>query len=201
MNNDIFFNLVYEDDLSYCVMEKLLLEANHAFRINRSFSKNGRGYIKNNINGFNNAAREYPWFILVDLDSDECAPQLKEKWLSAPEHPNFIFRVAVREVESWLLADLENLASFLGVSRTRIPCDVEILSDPKRTLINVARRSRQRAIIEDIVPHEGSTAQQGRNYNTRMCRFVIDHWDIENACQHSDSLRKAFERLKIFDPR
>jgi len=36
-------------------------------------------------------------------------------------HPNFLFRVAVREVEAWLLAHREGIARFLGISEHLVP--------------------------------------------------------------------------------
>jgi hypothetical protein len=44
----------------------------------------------------------------VDLDSDTgCAPPLCEQWIPGPA-PFLCFRVAVREVEAWLMADAED---------------------------------------------------------------------------------------------
>jgi hypothetical protein len=44
----------------------------------------GKSFLKERINAFNSAARFNPWLVLVDLDSDECAPQLRSDWLVAP---------------------------------------------------------------------------------------------------------------------
>lgn len=53
------------------------------------------------------------------------------------------FRIAVREVEAWLLADAEQAAGFLAVPLARIPAEPETLPDPKATLIALAGRSRK----------------------------------------------------------
>jgi len=46
------------------------------------------------------------------------------------------------------------------------PVNPDGLPDPKAALVDVARRSRSRAVRERIVPNRGSTAKQGRDYNS-----------------------------------
>jgi len=109
------------------------------------------------------------------------------------------FRVAVRAVESWLLADAERLATFLGVPATSIPPDPDAESDPKRTLIGLAQRSRRSAIREDIVPRRGSGSRVGPGYAGRLIEFVLtaeDRWRPSAAVQRSDSLRRCVEALR-----
>ena len=65
---------------------------------------------------FNHGAKGTPFILLTDLDKNECAPMLIQEWLTDPLHPNLIFRVAVHEVEAWILADREAFAPFLGIS-------------------------------------------------------------------------------------
>jgi hypothetical protein len=108
-----------------------------------------------------------------------------------------IFRIAVREVEAWILADVEGYSTFTGVSRVSFPNNPESELDPKRTLINLTRRSRKRSIREDIVPIN-SNAQIGPNYNGRLMEFVFFHWEISRAIPRSESLRRAYEKLRLF---
>lgn len=98
-------NLVFEDVLSEFAMRKLISEMDR-FVIGHSYSEGGSGYIKKNIRGFNEAARGCPFFILTDLDRVDCAPTLINDWFKIERHSNLIFRVAVREVETWVLADI-----------------------------------------------------------------------------------------------
>ncbi|MCS7168176.1 MAG: hypothetical protein RMI91_03400 [Gemmatales bacterium] len=66
----------------------------------------------------------------MDLDRDaSCAPALRKRYL-AQLAPYLCFRVAVRAIEAWLLADAPNLARFLHVCPNLIPPDPESLSDP-----------------------------------------------------------------------
>jgi hypothetical protein len=83
--------------------------------------KNGKGALRRAIRGYNGAARFSPWVVLVDLDQEaDCAPPLVANWLPAPV-PWMAFRVAVREIEAWLLGDRDWLAAFLGIRASAIP--------------------------------------------------------------------------------
>ena len=82
------------------------------------YGRQGKSFLRQRIAGYNNAAQRMPWIVLVDLDLDnDCAPPLRDAWLPQPA-PYLCFRVAVRKVEAWLLADAERLASFLRVARS-----------------------------------------------------------------------------------
>ena len=74
------------------------------------------------------------------------------------------YRVAVRAIEAWLLADAERLAKYLGIPRTLVPRFPDQGDHPKRTLVNLARRSRKRAIREGMTPRQGSGVQVGPEY-------------------------------------
>ena len=122
------------------------------------YGRRGKQYIRGRIAGFNQAAWQEPWLVLVDLDNYDCAPLLLGDWLPSPAS-HMLLRVAVREVESWLLADRQAMAGFLAVSTALMPRAPEALADPKLELVNLAKRSRRRAIRQDIVPRPGSERQ------------------------------------------
>jgi hypothetical protein len=162
------------------------------------YGKQGKPFLRQRIAGYNNAAQRMPWIVLVDLDRDqECAPPLRNAWLAQPPAAHLCFRVAVREVEAWLIADAERLAAFLGVPRNRVPADPERLDEPKTTMVNLARSSRRRAIQEDMVPREGSGRQVGPAYSSRLIEFVSSLWRPDVAAGRSDSLRRAIDCLKL----
>jgi len=46
------------------------------FIINNIYGNSGFGYIKSKISGFNNAAKNFPFLIITDLDEYECPPVL-----------------------------------------------------------------------------------------------------------------------------
>lgn len=193
-------NLVFEDVLSEMVLRKLLCCSAIDYLIGQTLPAGGYGWIKKKIKGLNAAAKGMPYLVLTDLDTHECAPVLIREWLDVPRHPNLLFRIAVREVEAWLLGCRETFAAFLGVPGNRIPPDVDEIQDPKRFLIDLARRSRRREIRRDIVPQDGSTAKVGPNYNGRLISFVEGSWDPTVAKEHSLSLKKAMEALDVFEP-
>ncbi|HEY7320113.1 MAG TPA: hypothetical protein VIE89_21300, partial [Candidatus Binatia bacterium] len=51
---------------------------------------------------------------------------------------NMCFRVAVREVEAWLLADRERISRFLSVPLSRIPTNPEGERDAKEVMVSLA---------------------------------------------------------------
>jgi len=163
------------------------------------YGKAGKRRLLQRLNGYNHAARQHPWFVLVDLNSDaECAPPARAEWLPQPA-PLMCFRIAVRAVESWLLADRERLARFLGVSSTLVPTQPEAVDEPKRLMVQLARSSRRRAIREDMAPRTGSGRDVGPAYTARLIEFVIDStagWRPEKAAQSSDSLMRCIRRLR-----
>jgi len=193
-------NIAFEDDLSGEVISKLILTSERPYQIGHYFSGRGFGYLKRNICGFNKAARGMPYLILTDLDNENCAPEKMRKWLPHPRHPNLLFRIAVKEIEAWLLADRAGVAKFLGISPSLVPFVVDDIEDPKRFLIDLAKRSKKRAIREDLVPRQGSTAKQGPAYNDRLISFVRDNWDQFAAKKNSPSLERTMRALENFSP-
>ncbi|MEW6220848.1 MAG: hypothetical protein AB1634_15130 [Thermodesulfobacteriota bacterium] len=158
--------------------------------------KQGKPHLRQHVGGYNNAAHHAPWLVLVDLDREAgCAPPLCDAWLPAPA-PGLCFRVAVRAVEAWLLADQEALAAFLGVARKRIPGQPEVLDDPKSTMVNLARTSRRKAIREDMVPRQGSGRSVGPAYPSRLIEFISGHWRPDVAAKRADSLARTIRCLR-----
>lgn len=197
---EIYLSTVFEDDLSGAVVDRILSASQREYVVATRHNSGGYGWIKSRIRGFNNAAKGMPYLVLTDLDVCECAPSLIRHWLARPKHPNLLLRVAVREVESWLLACKEPLAAFLGILENRIPTDVDDIRNPKEFLVNLARGSRKRDIRLDLVPRDGSTARVGPDYNGRLMRFVDQHWDPATASRNSPSLQKTLEALEVFTP-
>lgn len=156
----------------------------------------GKGHIAANMRGYNNAARFSPWIILRDLDQDAvCAPSLIESLL--PERSRWMnLRIAVRAVETWLLADPEALADYLRVRRALVPSDPESLADPKQALVNLARHSRVGAIRDDMAPAAGMTSRVGPAYASRISEFARDRWRPGIARHHSDSLRRCMDAVR-----
>lgn len=158
----------------------------------------GQTYLKANIAGYAKSANEVPFFVLTDLDAEECASRLVGNWLPAPRPAKLCFRVAAREVESWLLADRKNFARFLNVSVDLVPrADTDSIADPKRALLEIARRSRSRAIRNGLLPSRETRATIGPEYNLLLSEFVALSWSPSEASLSSDSLRRAIARIPL----
>ena len=201
MTLPIPLNLAVEDDLSEAVLRETLRQSGRGYFVGSCFSGRGFGYLKKTIRGFNKAARGTPFLVLTDLNRTECPPMLIEQWLPTPKHHNLLFRVAVREVEAWILADGIAFATFLGIPRQVVPANVEEIENAKEFLIDLARRSRRRDLRDDIVPPPGSTRKQGPNYSGRLVSFVEGAWSAVRAQERSPSLRRTLNTLREFEPR
>jgi hypothetical protein len=194
MKEPVVISAAVEGIIDETVVRKVVVEAGgHPGTI---YGKNGKSYLRRQIQGYNNAARRSPWMVLVDLDRDaECAPPLCEEWV--PDPASYLcFRIAVREVEAWLMADTVSLAKFLSISSSAIPSDPEQLFDPKAEMVNLARRSRRWEIQEDMVPRAGSGRSVGPAYTSRLIEFVQSSWRPKVAIKSADSLRRAITCLQ-----
>ncbi|NUM36957.1 MAG: DUF4276 family protein [Candidatus Brocadiae bacterium] len=196
----IYINLAVEDALSEAVLRKILKSSGKEYAVGKCFGKEGFGYLKRQIAAFNHAAKITPFLVLTDLDRTECPPLLRRDWLSFPKHPNLIFRIAVREVEAWLLAHRKGFSKFAGISTDIIPQKIESMENPKKILVSLVEKSPKRDLREDIVPKPKSTATQGRNYNDRLILFVEKFWEPLLAMENSPSLKRALEAVSQFEP-
>lgn len=144
---------------------------------------------------WNRAARHIHWVVLRDLDHDaECAPELVAKLLPRPA-PGMALRVAVRAVEAWFLGDAETLADFVGVPVARVPTRPEELADPKSALLELARRTRKRALREGMVPRPKSGAVEGPEYVSLLVQYALEHWRPGVAALRCDSLCRCMKHL------
>lgn len=192
----VFINIVVEDVLSEVLLKKIIENISQNLIVNHTFCKGGIGYIKRNIEGFNNGAKINPFIILVDLDKTECPPLLLEKWITFKINKGFIFRIVVREIESWIMADRDAFANYISISPNKIPRDIEQIEDPKEFLLNLIKVSGNREIKNDMLPPKGSTSKFGPLYNDLLRNFIINHWNLERARKHTTSLDKLVIRLR-----
>jgi hypothetical protein len=195
-----FVYLAIEDELSEEVGAKIIRDILGPDFTFRALRKNGFGYLKSKLGSFIEMSRQYPVLMITDLDNERCAPSLSEKWFVGFEKPDrFIFCVAVREVESWVLADAVEFAAYLGVKQSSIPGNPDVLADPKAALINVARKAKS-SLRLDIVPERGAVAVQGLGYNRALCQFVRERWNWQRAANRSESLNRACIRVAELRP-
>jgi len=192
----MIFDLLVEGPTDEAVGRRLLAATGHL--PGTCYGRRGCTFIQRSIAGYAQRARfGAPMLALVDLmDFEyECAPSLALALL--PNRPDLLLLcVVVRELESWILADRDGIADFLGVSKALVPATPETLADPKRTLVNLARRSRKRLIREAMVPLPGMSASIGPGYVLEVQHFVDQHWNLNRARAASRSLNRCLERLQ-----
>ena len=187
-----------EDELSEVVALKLL-EGKVAYNP-RVLRKNGYGYLKKNLKSFCETARNVGRVLIVtDLDSTTCAPQLIKNWFGATIKPDrMLFRVAIREVEAWIMADRDAFARFLGIEVDKIEKNMEGLADPKRYLLQLSEHVKDRKLKHDLIKKEKAIAVQGLGYNKRLSEFTSNHWCPQRASENSPSLAKAVTRIEAW---
>jgi hypothetical protein len=187
-----------EDALSETVLRKLLSTVRPDLTVNATIGNRGKSYLQFRATELNRTARSLPVILLIDLDTrNPCPPEIRDAWFGQAVQPKMFFRVAVMEIESWVLADRERCAAFLGVPVNRIPMHTDGIDNPKEFLVNLARRSRRREIREDLVPPVGATTSIGPAYNVRLTGFVVATWNAMEAATSSDSLKRAADRLGV----
>ena len=195
---DFHVVIAVEDDLSEAVLRRLLQASGKPFIIHQVLGKQGGGWLKNHVPQFLAASRGIPHIVLTDLDNNVCASNLLHDWFGNRTEKNLLVRIAVREIESWLLADSDGFAKFARIPVNKVPVNPDRLDDPKQFLINLFRKSKSKRLAQEIIPEQGSTASIGPGYNYHLSEFVNSAWSLERAVIQSDSLRKAVHRIAGF---
>ncbi|HBI16023.1 MAG TPA: hypothetical protein DDY20_11005 [Desulfobulbaceae bacterium] len=185
-----------EDFLSEVVADRLVADVNQGLYVAVRLGRQGNSYLRKRLPEMVGIARGIPVVLFTDLDRIDCAPALIATWARGYSVPDtLLFRVVVREMEAWLLADRRGFADFFKVPLGKIPHDSEGIDDPKQLLLNLVRRYSNREIKAAILPERGSKAKIGLGYNQMLSRYVREKWSIERAMTTSDSLARAHRRL------
>lgn len=193
----LYVALATEDGLSEAVGKRLLSEIEYPVEVSLLLRRNGYGYLRSGLTKWCELATQQPVVLLTDLDRYVCPLDLIRDWFGDVVRPNrLIFRIAVREIESWLLADHDAMKQLIG-QKGKLPTDPDALSDPKAKLLALARNASKDVRL-DLIRAEGVVASQGVGYNARLTSFVSSVWNPERAASRSASLRRARERLREF---
>ncbi len=190
--------VVTEDALSEAVVEKIVEFIDNNLEIGVRMRNQGSGYLRQKLPQLIKLAESIPVLMLTDLDRVECAPTLRDQWFakSSIVPKNLLFRVAVREVEAWLLADQEAFSAFARVPAPQVPDRPDELDDPKQTLLNLVRRYAKRDIKDAVLPRPGTKSPEGIAYNPVLIQYAKEIWEPERAAQCSDSLARVMPRLR-----
>ena len=134
--------------------------------------------------------------VLCIADTDGLCPvSILTDWLPIGTPDRLVLRLAVKEAESWALADAAGFAATYEVPVTKIPRQPDDAVDAKSTVLALARRSKSRKIRDEVVS-VGSPTRPGTGYNLHLCRFIRQRWRPEEAMTRSPSLCRAIKRLQ-----
>ena len=165
-------------------------------------SRGGKGNVRRKLTQAREAAKNgVAVLVLIDLDTTPCARAALTDWLGHPANmtcSNLIFRIAVREVEAWLLADCDGISKRLGIAKSKVPRNVEAIESPKDALINLSRSSKLRPIRDGLVPSTKSGLSIGPEYNDILTDFVEGDWNFSSAALVAPSLQRFLLRLQKF---
>ena len=196
----MIIHLIAEGFTEKIVASRLLPFCGH--EIGTVYGERGCDYIRNKAVVFHHLATECSGVLVLSDFRDTGAPcvptAIQEyvlNYLPCPPE-TFMFRFAVNEIESWLLADRKGMAEFIGVTESRIPLQPENEVFPKRTLVSLARSSRKRKIREGIAPPPGHRASVGPEYMNFLQEFITGYWNIEAAMCCAKSLERCVNRLR-----
>jgi hypothetical protein len=197
-----------EDELSRAVAQKLISDCCPPGTETQELGKahGGYGYIKSNLKKFHNLSQRAPVLIITDLDNNNCAPSLRNTWLTSagiqePLPNNMLFCIAQTEIESWLLADTKNIGALLSVNPAYLEPDIEMaVLDSKEYLVRLAKRFSSADVRNDLAPNDKSKAATGINYNYRLSQFVTNVWCPKEAAANSKSLNRAITKLSVLMP-
>ena len=193
----VFLLVVTEGQLEIPVVQKVFDVLGIEHDETRFVPKGGGNAFWSDAVKYNKAARYAgPVLGIADLEQSPCPGGLIVQYLPHGRHPSFVLRIAVRMLEAWLLADRQAISSFLRVPAGRIPNDPDKLPHAKQYLVNLARQSRKRQIVEDIVPPQGSEGVVGRGYAPQMSNFIRTAWRPTIASANSNSLRRALAAIQ-----
>lgn len=87
------------------------------------------------------------------------------------------------------------MSKLLGVAEGKLPRQPDLELDPKRTLVDLARKSRSKDVRGDLVPPAGSFRRVGAGYNNLLESFVLSTWEPARARTRSPSLARAIDAI------
>ncbi|QEW29179.1 hypothetical protein RIdsm_05021 [Roseovarius indicus] len=194
--------LCSEDELGRAILKRLLADILGEYEpLEIGARQGGIGHIAKRLSEFHQLARYEYVFVLVDLDRCNCEVELRQDMFSSarisePINECFVFSIAKREAESWLLADVDGLASYLRIDPRLINRNAEdSVLDPKEYLLQISQRSRNRPVKQALLPESGSKSKVGLGYNRVLTNFVKEHWNHEAAAERNATLSRIRRKL------
>lgn len=183
-----------EDPLSEAIALRLISEIPMSHHVTHKLRKGGFGYLRSRMDSWRQMAQHQVMLVLTDLDRANCLVEFRDQWLTDQVPPaSLLLRIAVREIESWVLADHLAMRSLIG-EKGVLPVTPDELPDPKQTLLGLAKRA-PRPIREDLLKTIDGQLKQGLGYNARLTDWVNSEWSPQRAAERSPSLARTRIRL------
>lgn len=187
---------ITEDQLSTTVATRLVTDCDRRWKVGVPITTGGAGKLFAELPQYLQIANSLPVFLLTDLDRLDCAPTLAQQYRPPRGWPErFLFRIAVREVENWLLADHQGFSKFTGIPVNKLTPASESITDPKQHLLSLVHRHASSDMKARLVTRHSGGLRPGTAYNATLSEFAAHIWQPVHAEQHSDSLKRARQRL------
>lgn len=160
------------------------------------YGQKGIDHFKRQAAGFAVRGRYSPILLLADFCDIGSTCVVEAVQTLVPDPPPLAHvRLAVRELESWILASRSQVAQYFGVSAALVPLIPDAVEDPKRCLVNLARRSPYRRRRAMFVPIQGHSGVVGKDYLDGLSELLDGHWDLDTARSNSPSLERFIQRF------
>lgn len=182
-----------EDQLSEAIALRLIADIPTPHVVQLKLGKTGNGYLKSKMNSWYQMAQHQVMLVLTDLDRANCLVEFRDQWLVTAPPKNLLLRIAVREVESWVLADHIAMRTLIG-GKGVLPAAPDDLVDPKQSLLKLAK-SAPKQVREDLLKTIDDNLAQGLGYNARLTAWISSEWSPQRAAERSPSLARARLRL------
>ena len=187
--------LATEDELSQAIALRLISELKRPHRVIHKLGLKGNGYLRIKMDSWCQMAEHQVMMVLTDLDRANCIVDFREQWLAdRPLPASLVFRIAVREVESWVLADHQAMRELVGKNGV-LPPQPDVLPDPKQALLGLGKTAPKR-VRDDLIKTIDGQLRQGVGYNARLTHWINTAWSPERAAERSPSLARARTRLR-----
>ena len=135
--------LATEDILSEAIGLRLLAELPVPVTPNLLLRKDGFGYLRSGMNNWRQLAQHQTVLVLTDLDQIAYPVALRADWLgNKPAPAGLLLRIAVREVEAWVLADHEAMRKLME-KKGALPPEPDSLPDPQATFAQTCQARNQ----------------------------------------------------------
>lgn len=183
-----------EDQLSEAIALRLISEIPTPHFVQFKIGRRGNGYLRSKMSSWYQMAQQQVVVVLTDLDRANCLVEFRNQWLPSEPPRSLLFRVAVREVESWVLADHIAIRKLIG-ARGVLPNAPDELPDPKQVFLGLAKGAPKQ-VRGDLLKIIDGNLSPGLGYNARLTEWVTTVWDPERAAARSPSLARARLRLR-----